>query len=90
MLAMDMKGLVNKKMTTAEMWIKAQEDGKMYNASDLYYHRNLGFVDSNYANWRRVDATDLMKVHNWKEVETKVPIMSKEEAEKKFNIKIIG
>ena len=77
-------------MNTATMWLKAQEDGKLYNASDLFYHRRLGFVDSAYTNWRRVDATQLMEIHDWKEVETKVPFMSKNEAEAKFNIKIIG
>ena len=80
-----------KKMNTAEMWLKAQEDGKTYQSNDLFYNKKHGFVDSNFKPWpincvSFID--DIFSWINWHECE--IPYMTKAEAEKKFGIRIVG
>ena len=81
----------NKTMNTAEMWLKAQEDGKTYTNEDLIYNKTIGFIwdDNSEAesldeSWTR---TDVLSEFGWKLAEN---AMTKSEAEKKFNIKIVG
>lgn len=81
-------------MNTAEMWIKAQEDGMCYetieqgpDAFTLYYQKDKGLFDDDGARcgpdiWNYFD--DLMN-EQWQ-----LRTMTKSEAEAKFNIKIIG
>ena len=85
-----------KKMNTAEMWLKAQEDNKWYICNDVVYNKNYGFVDkNNLKQWfSREDNFGLYDVdkflsYQWLE-HTDCNIITKEEAEKKFNIKIVG
>mgnify|MGYP004543810559 CR=1 FL=1 len=76
-------------MNTAEMWIKAGEDGKTYRFENLYYNNKLGFVDEdgkeyNFIGWDSVES--ILAANKW--VESK-KMMTKEEVESKYNIKII-
>lgn len=76
-------------MNTAEMWIKAGEDGKTYCFENLYYNNKLGFVDENgegynFIGWDSIES--ILAANNW--VESK-EMMTKEEAENKYGIKII-
>lgn len=83
-------------MNTAEMWLKAIQDGHVYetvpkNENDfiLYYQKDKGLFDEdNYPcgpeTWNYFD--DLMK-DQWKQSNN---VLTKSEAEAKFNIKIIG
>lgn len=89
-----------KKLTTAEMWLKAQEDGKQYRSKDVLYSKATGLVevddfecpwtiqawkaDDNAGICRELD--DLMN-EQWGEV--KIPTMTKAEAEAKFGVKIV-
>ena len=80
-----------KKMNTAEMWLKAQEDGKTYINEDLIYNKEIGFIwddnsDAEYLDesWTR---TGVLNESGWELAEN---AMTKEEAEAKFDIKIIG
>lgn len=80
-----------KKMNTAEMWLKAQEDGKTYQCNDVFYNKKHGFVDSDFQPWpiNCVDCIDNIFVwDNWYEYE--IPLMTKAEAEAEFKIKIVG
>ena len=89
-----------KKMNTAEMWLKAQEDGKIYECinGDIAYSKAIGLVDKDdfnkvwkLSNWDcdRAKALDsLLGDCEWREMPIK--IMTKAEAEKKFGIRIAG
>lgn len=84
----------NNIMNTAEMWIKAQEDGMCYetieqgpDAFTLYYQKDKGLFDNDGVRcgpetWNYLD--DLMN-EQWK-----LRTMTKSEAEARFNIKIVG
>lgn len=78
-----------KGMNTAEMWLKAQEDGKTYYCNSMKYQKDIGLVGvgTGYTwdcgSWVFLD--DLMN-EKWSDCQT----MTKSEAEKKFNIKIVG
>lgn len=86
----------NKTMNTAEMWLKAQEDGMCYeivnqendnnSITSLYYQKDKGLFNSNddlygYELWEYFD--DAMN-EQWQ-----LRTMTKSEAEAKSNIKII-
>ena len=81
-----------KKMNTAEMWLKAQEDGKTYYSkeADALYSKEFGLVEEGDIS-QKVSMGDfptfehLMK-SKWEEVK----VMTKAEAEKKFGIRIVG
>ena len=89
-----------KKMNTAEMWLKAQEDGKIYECinGDIAYSKAIGLVDKDdfnkvwkLSNWDcdRAKALDsLLGDCEWREMPIK--IMTKHEAEAEFGIKIVG
>ena len=86
-------------MNTAEMWLKAQENGKIYQVvnGDCAYQKDKGLFDKDSGRDWMINAWDdeydnvsgfqnLMK-ENWEICQN---IMTKEEAEAKFNIKIVG
>ena len=85
-----------KKMNTAEMWLKAQEDGKTYIVKQqtlcyskqrgLFYSTDLTPYNSlsNFANF----TVDRLLSLEWQEMQTE--IMTKAEAETKFGIKIVN
>ena len=81
-----------KTLNTAEMWLKAQEDGKTYYSkeADALYSKEIGLVEEGDIS-QKVSMGDfptfehLMK-SKWEEVK----VMSKAEAEKKYGIKIVG
>ncbi len=82
-----------RKMNIANMWLKAQEDGKTYLVvnGDVAYNKNLGFFS--IINNKKWPANAFNYVNDifesvWKEYNE--CLMTKEEAEKKFGIKIIG
>lgn len=80
-----------KKMNTAEMWLKAQEDGKTYLSrnADVIYSKEIGFVDR-YDNQpvfpSEFDTFESLMESKWEEIK----IMTKTDAEKEFGIKIVG
>ena len=84
--------VAEKKLNTAEMWLKAQEDGKTYYSkdADALYSKEFGLVEEGDIS-QKVSMGDfptfehLMK-SKWEEVK----VMTKAEAESKFNIKIVG
>ena len=83
----------SKSTNTAEMWIKAQEDGYCYEMitpqssnDEVFYQKDVGLFDKNnypitLDNFEKFD--DFMK-EQWR-----LRIMTKSEAEAKFNIKIV-
>ena len=92
--------VAEKKMNTAEMWLKAQEDGKIYECinGDIAYSKAIGLVDKDdfnkvwkLSNWDcdRAKALDsLLGDCEWREMSIK--IMTKHEAAVKFGIRIVG
>ena len=89
-----------KKMNTAEMWLKAQEDGKIYECinGDIAYSKAMGLVDKDnfnvvwqLSNWDcdRAKALDnLLGGCEWREMP--ITIMTKHDAEVEFGIRIVG
>ena len=89
-----------KPMNTAEMWLKAQEDGKIYECinGDIVYSKAMGLVDKDnfnvvwqLSNWDcdRAKALDnLLGGCEWREMP--ITIMTKHEAEVEFGIRIVG
>lgn len=83
-------------MNTAEMWIKAQVDGKFYECinGDMAYSKDRGLIDKidlspwNLDAWSHVgkDGLDDLMNCQWEEVNNAMTI---KEAEEKFGIKII-
>lgn len=85
-------------MNTAEMWLKAQEDGKIYESidGDIAYSKEYGLTDKfdfydgwSLEAWGDKDAyglDDLLSCE-WKEMDN---VMTIEEAETRFNIRIKG
>ena len=80
-----------KKMNTAEMWLKAQEDGKTYYSkeADALYSKEFGLVEerdiSLKVNMGDFPTFEHLMRSKWEEVK----VMSKAEAEKKYGIRIV-
>lgn len=82
-----------KTMNTAEMYLQAKEDGKFYKTcsnlnSQVFYQKNIGIFDEN---------NDSVPIHLWNYFDDMMEetwelcdnMMTRVEAEQKFNIKII-
>ena len=85
-------------MNTAEMWLKAQEDGKVYECidGDIAYSKEYGltYKDNFYEPWglgawehKGANGLDDLLSCEWKEMNNAMTI---EEAEGKFGIKIVN
>ena len=81
-----------KLLKTAEMWLKAQEDGKTYYSkkADAFYSKEFGLVEEEDIS-QKVSMGDFptfehLMQSEWEEVK----VMSKAEVEKKFGIRIVG
>ena len=84
-------------MNTAEMWVKAQNDGKIYECidGDIAYSKNVGLVDKyDFSPWKleawdykKKNALDSLMNCKWEEMDN---IMTIEEAEERFGIRIIA
>ena len=78
-----------KKMNTAEMWLKAQEDGKTYivKQQTLCYskQRGLFYATNCHGNFNNFTLDKFLSLE-WTEMSE--TIMTKAEAEKKFGIRI--
>ena len=81
-----------KKMNTAEMWLKAQEDGKMYRNNDVLYSKVCGFVDvDDLEPWPIECMPSIESIFDWDGWhEYDKPCMTKDEAEEKFGVRIVG
>ena len=80
-----------KKMTTADMWTLAQKNNKVYVADDMAYSKKYGFTSAyDFTDeWKPENfdsIEDIMTINNWEEMSN---IMTKAEAEEKFNIHIV-
>ena len=81
-----------KKMNTAEMWLKAQEDGKTYYSkkADALYSKEFGLVEgediSQKVSMGGFPTFEYLMQSEWEEAK----VMSKAEAEKKYGIRIVG
>lgn len=83
-----------KTMNTAEMWLKAQEDGMCYEAimsqstnEELFYQKNRGLFDGDGYEFM-LDNTG--SFDELMDIEWRLRTMTKSEAEVRFNIKIVG
>ena len=83
-----------KVMNTAEMWIKAQEDGMCYEAimsqstsEELFYQKNHGLFDGDGYEFM---LDNMESFDEFMSMEWRLRTMTKSEAEAKFNIKIVG
>ena len=79
-----------KKMNTAEMWLKAQEDGKTYICNSVLYNKKTGFISATSLDpWpiSAFDSIDTLMEAQWSLHQ--VEIMTKAEAEKKYGIRIV-
>ena len=80
-----------KKMNTAEMWLKAQEDGKTYICNSVLYNKKTGFISATSLDPWPIGAFD--NIENLMEAQWSLhqeEIMTKAEAEKKYGIRIVG
>lgn len=84
----------NKAMNTAEMWLKAREDGMCYEAimdqstnEELFYQKNRGLFDGDGYEFILGDTGSFNELMD---IEWRLRTMTKSEAEAKFNIKIVG
>ena len=80
-----------KKMNTAEMWLKAQEDGKTYICNSVLYNKKTGFISATKLKPWPISAFD--NIENLMEAQWSLhqeEIMTKAEAEKKYGIRIVG
>lgn len=81
--------VVEKKMNTAEMWLKAQEDGKTYivKQQTLCYSKQRGLFHATncHSNFNNFTLDKFLSLE-WTEMQEE--IMTKAEAEKKFGIRI--
>ena len=79
-----------KKMNTAEMWLKAQEDGKTYivKQQTLCYskQRGLFYATNCHSNFNNFTLDKFLSLE-WTEMQEE--IMTKLEAETKFGIRIV-
>ena len=79
-----------KKMNTAEMWLKAQEDGRTYICNSVLYNKKTGFISATSLDpWpiSAFDSIDTLMEAQWSLHQ--VEIMTKAEAEKKYGIRIV-
>lgn len=78
-------------MKTAEMWLKAQENDRTYRSGDMYFSKDMGFVNYIHDPWP-VYAFDsfeqFMGLNNWVAL-PEIPTMTRAEAESKLGVKII-
>ena len=81
-----------KLLNTAEMWLKAQEDGKIYYSkdADALYSKEFGLVEERDISLK-VSMGDFPTFEHlmrseWEEVK----VMTKAEAEEKFGVRIVG
>jgi hypothetical protein len=84
-------------MNTAEMWIKAQIDGKIYENIDgeIAYSKDRGLIDKydfttwklGAWDWEEKNALDSLMNCRWRVMDN---VMTIEEAEERFGIKIIA
>ena len=81
-----------KMLSTAEMWLKAQEDGKMYINNDVLYSKVCGFVDvDDLEPWPIECMPSIESIFDWDGWhEYDKPCMTKDEAEEKFGIRIVN
>ena len=80
-----------KKMTTIDMVIQANKDGKTYKADDMRYNSKLGFHDIEGRRWNGDAFTyvnEIFSIDTWQLKPDNEMTIS--EAEAKFNIKIVG
>ena len=78
-----------KKMNTAEMWLKAQENGKMYCSIDLGYSAKTGFIDMmNGTAWPIDSVATIDEIFSWDDWE-EVKTMTKAQAEEALGVKIV-
>ena len=81
-----------KMLNTAEMWLKAQEDGKTYYSkkADALYSKEFGLVEerdiSLEVSMGDFPTFEHLMRSEWEEVK----VMTKAEAEKKYGIRIVG
>lgn len=78
-------------LNTAEMWLKAQEDGKIYCSGNMFYNKEKGFVDVANDPWSLYafdDYEDFMTLNNWLRL-SEIQTMTRAEAESKLGVKII-
>lgn len=84
-------------MNTAEMWLKAQENGKIYECinGDIAYSKDMGLVEKDdfrcywgLESWEHEKGEGLDSLMNceWEEMGN---VMTIQEAEQKFGIRII-
>ena len=84
--------VAEKKMNTAEMWLKAQEDGKIYYSekADALYSKEFGLVEeediSQKVSMGDFPTFEYLMQSEWEEVK----VMSKAEVEKKYGIRVVG
>ena len=84
------KAMGEKKMNTAEMWLKAQADGKMYRCGDMGYSQETGFIDFwDGKSWPINSVATIDEIFSWNGWE-EVKTMTKAEAEEKLGVKIVG
>ncbi len=78
-------------MYTAEMVIKAAKTHKTYESGDVLFNTTKGFFSaSNGKPWPITAFNSLQEIFDLRWVECEDNVMTKAEAESKFNIKIIG
>lgn len=80
-----------KPMYTAEMVIKASKTHKTYQSGDMLFNTTKGFFSVNDDEpWPIITFNSLQEIFDLQWVEYGSQVMTKDEAESKFNIKIIG
>ena len=81
-----------KGLTTAEMWLRAQEDGKTYRSNDVLYSKLCGFVDvDDLEPWPIECVPSIESIFDWDGWhEYDKPCMTKAETEEKYGIRIVG
>lgn len=78
-------------MYTAEMVVEAARTHKTYESSNMLYNTTKGFFGVNDGEpWPVSAFNTLQEIFDLQWVEYKEQVMTKAEAESKFNIKIIG
>ena len=84
----------NKIMNTAEMWIKAQEDGHCYemimpqsNSDEIFYQKDEGLFDGDNC---PITLDNFENFDDFMNEQWRLRTMTKSEAEARFNIKIVG
>lgn len=78
-------------MYTAEMMVEAARTHKTYKSDEMLFNTAKGFFDANDGRpWPPSAFETLSEIFNLRWVECEDNVMTKAEAESKFNIKIIG